>query len=161
MKEIVLAGGCFWGMEAYFKLIKGVISTRVGYANGRTESPTYKEVCSGETGHVEACRLVYNEEVIDLTGILKHFFRIIDPTLLNRQGNDRGTQYRTGIYYTDNDDAPGIDEFIKKVFHDYSSPILTEVMPLLCFYDAEEYHQDYLTKNPAGYCHIELSSTLK
>ncbi len=158
MKEITLAGGCFWGVEAYFKLIPGIISTKVGYANGDTKEPTYKEVCSGTTNHVEACKIKYNEEKIQLKKILKYLFKIIDPTILNRQGNDKGTQYRTGIYYNDSNEKIIIDNFINEVRSNYSSPIVTEVLPLDYFYNAEEYHQDYLTKNPGGYCHIDLEN---
>lgn len=158
MREVVLAGGCFWGVEAYFKLVPGIVSTRVGYANGHTENPTYKEVCTGSTGHAEACKIVYDERVISLEGILRYFFRIIDPTLLNRQGNDRGTQYRTGIYYEDEEESILIDEYIEGISSKYPAPIVTEVLPLTSFYDAEEYHQDYLTKNPGGYCHIDLTT---
>ncbi|GLI56893.1 peptide methionine sulfoxide reductase MsrA [Propionigenium maris DSM 9537] len=161
MKDIVVAGGCFWGVEAYYKLIKGVVDTRVGYANGHKENPTYREVCTGTTGHAEVCRITYNEEIIDLRGILKYLFRIIDPTLLNRQGNDRGTQYRTGIYYKTEEEAREIEEYIEEISSSYSAPIVTEVLPLISFYDAEEYHQDYLTKNPGGYCHIDINEALK
>lgn len=161
MKEIVLAGGCFWGVEAYFKLVKGVTDTVVGYANGSTIDPTYKEVCTGTTNHAEVCKVTYNDELIDIGGILKYFFRIIDPTLLNRQGGDIGTQYRTGVYYTDESEALIIDEYFESIASKYSSPIVTEILPLDSFYRAEEYHQDYLTKNPGGYCHIDISSALK
>ena len=160
MKEIVLAGGCFWGVEAYFKLIKGVTNTVVGYANGSTLDPTYKEVCTGTTNHAEVCKVTYNDEVIDIGRILKYFFRIIDPTLLNRQGGDIGTQYRTGVYYTDESEAVIIDEYFESIASKYPSPIVTEILPLESFYRAEEYHQDYLTKNPDGYCHIDINSAL-
>jgi len=158
MKKIVVAGGCFWGVEAYYKLVKGIVSTRVGYANGQTTEPSYQQVCTEDTGHAEVCEIVYDETIIDIRGILKYFFRIIDPTLLNRQGNDRGTQYRTGIYYTTDTDAPVISDYIDEISPKYSSPIVTEVLPLTYFYEAEEYHQDYLTKNPGGYCHIDIST---
>lgn len=158
MKEIALAGGCFWGVDEYFSRKKGVISTKAGYANGIKENPTYNEVCTGRTGHAETVLVKYDEAVISLTDVLEKFFKVIDPTILNRQGNDRGTQYRTGIYYLDEADIPKIEEFIESKRKDYSAPIVTEVMPLKNFYDAEEYHQDYLKKNPRGYCHIDLNA---
>jgi methionine-S-sulfoxide reductase len=156
MKKIILAGGCFWGVEEYMSRIKGVIETKVGYANGTKENPTYEEVCRKDTGHTEACYIVYDENLINLDQLLDKFWQIIDPTVINRQGNDIGHQYRTGIFYTDKDDLPVIlkskDEEQKK----YSKAIVTEIEPLSCFYDAEEYHQKYLKKNPGGYCHIKL-----
>lgn len=158
LKEIALAGGCFWGVDEYFSRKKGVISTKAGYANGIKENPTYNEVCTGRTGHAETVLVKYDEAVITLTEILEKFFKVIDPTILNRQGNDRGTQYRTGIYYLDEADIPQIEEFIESKRSEYSAPIVTEILPLKNFYDAEEYHQDYLKKNPRGYCHIDLNA---
>lgn len=156
MKKVVLAGGCFWGVEEYISRIKGVIETKVGYANGTKENPTYEEVCRRDTGHAEACYVTYDENLIGLEQLLNKFWQIIDPTVANRQGNDIGHQYRTGIFYTDKDDLPVIlkskDEEQKK----YSKTIVTEIEPLSCFYDAEGYHQKYLKKNPGGYCHIKL-----
>ena len=156
MKQIVLAGGCFWGVEAYFKRIKGIIQTKVGYTDGTTINPSYQEVCTGRTYHVEACELIYDEQVISLEKILKHLFSIIDPTVLNRQGNDVGTQYRTGIYYEDESDAQVIRDFIQKEQANYEQMIVVEIKKQTTFYDAEEFHQDYLTKNPMGYCHVNL-----
>lgn len=154
MKEIVLAGGCFWGVQAYFDTIDGVVYTKVGYANGNKENPTYEEVCTNTTGFAEACYVKYDENIIPLKDLLSMYWKIINPTLLNRQGNDIGTQYRTGIYYINRDDIDIIiksrDEEQKK----YDKPIVTEIEPLKNFYDAEEYHQKYLEKNPHGYCHI-------
>lgn len=161
MKQIVLAGGCFWGVEAYFKRIKGIIQTKVGYTDGTTINPSYQEVCTGRTYHVEACELIYDEQVISLEKILKHLFSIIDPTILNRQGNDVGTQYRTGIYYEDESDAQVIRDFIQKEQANYEQMIVVEVKKQTTFYDAEEFHQDYLTKNPMGYCHVNLYSIPK
>lgn len=156
MKRIVLAGGCFWGVEEYMSRIKGVIETKVGYANGTKENPSYEEVCSKNTGHAEACYITYDEDLINLDQLLAKFWEIIDPTVINRQGNDIGHQYRTGIFYTDKNDLPIIlkskDEEQKK----YSKEIVTEIEPLSSFYEAEEYHQKYLKKNPGGYCHIKL-----
>ena len=157
MKKIVLAGGCFWGVEAYFKRVKGIVTTRSGYANGKTEVITYKEVCTGKTGHVEACYLEYNENILPLRMILNHLFRVIDPTSLNKQGGDVGTQYRTGIYYLDIEDRGRIEQYIKDQETSYLKPIVVEVEKLDTFYNAEELHQEYLEKNPSGYCHINFS----
>jgi peptide-methionine (S)-S-oxide reductase len=156
MKKIWLAGGCFWGVEAYLRQLKGVLATRVGYGQGDTAAPTYQEVCSGATGHAEICEVAYDETVLPLPKLLDHFFRIIDPTTLNRQGPDRGTQYRSGVYYQDETERPLILGFIKARQPGYPRPIVVEVEPLSNFYPAEEYHQQYLAKNPGGYCHIDL-----
>lgn len=156
MKTIYFAGGCFWGMEAFMKKLPGVAETTAGYANGRTENPTYQEVCSNTTGHAETVKVVYDPEQISLELLLKAFFKVVDPTELNRQGGDVGEQYRNGIYYVDVEDRPVIEAAIEKEKQKYANPVVTECMPLACFYDAEEYHQDYLNKNPAGYCHINL-----
>ena len=156
MREIYLAGGCFWGVEAYFKRIDGIVDTEVGYANSRMESPSYKEVCTGRTDAAETVKIIYDEEKITLEEILKALFKVIDPTLINRQGPDIGSQYRSGIYYTDEGDREIIEDFIENVKGDYKMPIATEVMKLENFYEAEDYHQDYLDKNPDGYCHIKL-----
>ena len=155
-KQIVLAGGCFWGVEAYFKRLKGVVSTRVGYTDGVTHNPTYQEVCTGQTEHVEACEVIYDADTISLKQLMNHLFQIIDPTSLNKQGGDVGTQYRTGIYYEDESEHQIIQDFIKEIQVHYSKPIMVEVKKETAFYDAEEYHQDYLTKNPMGYCHVNL-----
>ena len=158
MKKIVIAGGCFWGVEAYMERLAGVTFTKVGYANGLTENPTYEEVCRGTTGHVEAVWIEYDEEILSLKQLLQSFWHIIDPTLLNRQGPDIGHQYRTGVYYTDPNDRADLEASKKKEQEKYDRPIVTEIKPLAVFYDAEEYHQKYLQKNPNGYCHIDLSS---
>lgn len=157
MKKIVLAAGCFWGVEAYFSKVKGVINTKVGYANGDTENPTYDEVCNMNTGHAEACYIEYDENEISLRELLTRFWKIVDPTVKNRQGPDRGAQYRTGIYYLEEKDLPIIKESLKEEQKKYKKDIVTEVEPLDNFYVAEEYHQNYLEKNPNGYCHIDLS----
>ena len=156
MKKLVLAGGCFWGVEEYLSRIDGVVETKVGYANGITENPTYEEVCSGKTGHAEACYITYDENKISLTKLLDKYFEIIEPTSLNKQGNDIGSQYRTGIYYIDENDKTIIDKSKDNLQKLYTENIVTEVLPLKCFYDAEAYHQKYLKKNPNGYCHIKL-----
>lgn len=154
MKEIYLAGGCFWGTEHYFKQIRGVISTTTGYANGNINNPTYEQVYTDSTGYAETVHIVYNPEIVSLTLLLEMFFRSIDPTSLNRQGEDCGTRYRTGIYYTTEKDIATIKEVYNKVEHAIGEPLMVEVEPLINFYPAEEYHQDYLDKNPRGYCHI-------
>lgn len=156
MKKIVLAGGCFWGVEEFLSRLNGVLSTEVGYANGRTENPTYEDVCYKNTYFAEACLVEYDESKTSLEDILNEYLSIIDPTVLNRQGPDVGSQYRTGIYYLDENDLDTIlkskDEEQKK----YDKKIVTEVKPLVNYYKAEEYHQKYLKKNPNGYCHIKL-----
>lgn len=156
MKEIVLAGGCFWGVEEFMSRIEGVVETKVGYANGTVAHPSYEDVCTGTTGHAEACYVKYDENKISLKELLDKFWSVIDPTLLNRQGEDVGSQYRTGIYYIDDEDLEIIEESLKREQAKYDKPIVTEIQPLTCFYYAEEYHQRYLKKNPDGYCHIKL-----
>ena len=153
-KEIYLAGGCFWGTEHFLKLIEGVEATQVGYANGNIAHPTYQQVCTGKTDFAETVKVQYNPEVVDLPFLIGLYFKTIDPTSLNRQGNDRGTQYRTGIYYTQPDDLPIIKETVDRLAVGYTRPLVVEIKPLKNFYPAETYHQDYLDKNPGGYCHI-------
>jgi peptide-methionine (S)-S-oxide reductase len=156
MRKIVIAGGCFWGVEEYYRRLKGIEKTRVGYAQGTTEHPTYQEVCTGRTKHAEVVELIYEENVISLTKILEHLFRFIDPTALNRQGHDVGTQYRVGVYYEDDSDKEIIQAYITLRQKDYKSPIVLEVHKTDVFYDAETYHQKYLIKNPGGYCHVNM-----
>lgn len=156
MKQIVLAGGCFWGMEAYFKRLNGVLETEVGYANGETLEPTYEQVCRNNTGHAEVLKMSYDPAVITLPEILTHFWKVIDPTLLNRQGGDIGSQYRTGLYFIDAEDQVVLEASLKEEQKKYEKPIVTEIMPLHYYYAAETYHQKYLDKNPNGYCHIPL-----
>lgn len=157
IRKIYLAGGCFWGVEAYFERIPGVIEAVSGYANGRTQNPRYEEVVHGGTGHAETVEVSYDPARINLAQVLAYYFRIVDPISLNRQGNDRGTQYRTGIYFTDPKEESIIAQAIKTEQAKYKKPIVVENIPLQGFYRAEEYHQDYLAKNPNGYCHIDLS----
>lgn len=154
-KEIYLAGGCFWGLEAYMQKINGIEDAVSGYANGKTENPGYKDLHN--SGHAETVKVVYNPEIISLEDILAYYLRVVDPVSINKQGNDTGSQYRSGIYYTDNDDKKIIDKVLENEQTKYDKPIAIEVQTLKQFYDAEEYHQDYLTKNPTGYCHIDLS----
>lgn len=154
MATIYLAGGCFWGVEKYIASIQGVLNTEAGYANGTTDSPTYGEVVTGLTGDAETVRVDYDPTVAPLPFILELLYKAIDPTSVNRQGNDVGTQYRSGIYYSDEADLPVIERSIAQLQERYDKPIAIEVAPLTSFTTAEEYHQDYLEKNPQGYCHI-------
>lgn len=155
-KRIVFGGGCFWGVEAYFKRLKGVCSTRVGYANGNKKNPTYEELKAHIATHVEACEISYDPACITLDSLLSHLFRIINPYTINRQGPDMGIQYRSGIYYSNVEDKSIIEAFIKKIQKSSVRQIVVEVKEEREFYAAEDYHQDYLTKNPGGYCHINL-----
>lgn len=157
IKEIYLAGGCFWGTEHFFKQIEGVTETEVGFANGETENPTYQEVYTDTTGYAETVRIAYDEAIADLSFLLKMFMKAIDPTSLNKQGGDEGTRYRTGIYYQDPADLPIILQVVEEEQQHYPDPIVVEIEPLHNFYSAEEYHQDYLDKNPTGYCHLPLA----
>ena len=157
MKEIYLAGGCFWGTQHFLKQINGVVSTSVGYANGTVPNPTYNEVYTDKTGHVETVMVRYDSDVVSLEMILDLYFQTIDPTSLDQQGPDIGTRYRTGIYYTDADDVDVIKNVTKRIALQYIQPIVVEIERLECFYLAEDYHQDYLDKNPTGYCHIPRS----
>ena len=152
-KTIVLAGGCFWGVEKVFKALDGVVETTTGYANGITENPTYEEVCRNETGYKEAVKVIYQPDVVSLPTIIRAFFLCIDPRQRNRQGNDFGTQYQTGIYYVDENDLDEIKPIYASERMKYDR-FFVELEPLQNFYTAEEYHQDYLDKHPNGYCHI-------
>ncbi len=156
MKEIYFAGGCFWGTEHYIKQIRGVVSTEVGYANGNGENPTYEEVYTDLTGFAECVKVVYDPAILSLDRLTELYFHSIDPLSLNRQGNDCGTRYRTGIYYRDEGDRATIERIYHAVEAKVGSPIVVELEPLRNFYPAEDYHQDYLDKNPSGYCHLPL-----
>ena len=156
-KDIYLAGGCFWGTEHYFKQIEGVAITEVGFANGHTENPTYKEVYTDQTGFAETVFVRFYPDVVSLEFLLQMFFKAIDPTSLNKQGHDEGTRYRTGVYYTDPEVLPVIEKVFAEEQKLYEQPLAVEKLPLQNFYTAEEYHQDYLDKNPDGYCHLPLS----
>ena len=157
MKEIYLAGGCFWGTEHFFKQIQGVIDTEVGFANGHTQAPTYEEVYTDTTGYAETVRVAYDEHVADLEFLLNMFFKAIEPTSLNRQGHDRGTRYRTGVYYTDPADLPLLREVFREVEQTLDRPMQVELEPLSAYYSASDYHQDYLDQHQDGYCHLPLS----
>lgn len=153
-KQIYLAGGCFWGVEEFFSRIDGVLSTEVGYADGKSKKTNYNDIKN--TDHSETVLVEYDNDIISLDNLLDYYFLIIDPTSKNRQGNDTGRQYRTAIYFTDKSDVPIIDERIKTEQKKYNLPIVTEIKPLANYCSAEGYHQDYLKKNPMGYCHIDM-----
>lgn len=153
MTTIYLAGGCFWGMQRFIDQFTGVKETRVGYANGPAADPSYEQVCH-DSGHAETVEIVFDETVIGLDRLLDYYFMVIDPLSVNRQGEDRGIQYRTGIYYTDESLLPVILERCRRESEKLGAPLAVEIAPLENFYPAEEYHQKYLEKNPAGYCHI-------
>ena len=154
LKEIYLAGGCFWGTEKYLSGIQGIVKTDVGYANGNTVNPSYEEVKHHNTGHAETVRVYYDPSVVRLEFILNLYYDVINPTSVNRQGEDSGTQYRTGIYYVDEKDVDIIKKSLAELQTKYDKPIAIELQPLDNYYLAEEYHQKYLDKNPSGYCHI-------
>lgn len=153
MREIYLAGGCFWGTEKYLRLIPGVIDTLAGYANGQSQNPSYEDVCAG-SGHAETVKVTYDEAKLTLPELLDLFFDAIDVTSVNAQGHDRGAQYRSGIYYTDDDDLAVVNETIAQMERRLDVRSVIEVKRLSNFYPAEDYHQCYLEKNPLGYCHI-------
>lgn len=155
-RSIYLAGGCFWGVEAYMERVDGVVDAVSGYANGDTANPSYEQVIRG-SGHAETVKVTYDADKIDLDTVLKYYFRVVDPTSLNKQGNDRGIQYRSGIYYTDKEDKAVVDAALKRVQSQYKQKVVVENEALDNFYLAEAYHQDYLAKNPNGYCHVDLS----
>jgi peptide methionine sulfoxide reductase msrA/msrB len=153
-QTIYLAGGCFWGLQAYFKQAKGVLSTRVGYCNGNTAFPKYEDLKHGKATHAETLKIVYDDTIIDLDKLLELFLRVVDPYSVNKQGEDEGLQYRSGVYYTNMLDGIVIDAY----FTSHLKPgWKIEIKPMNNFFPAEEYHQDYLDKNPGGYCHINLN----
>lgn len=154
MKTIYLAGGCYWGVQKYISNIKGVKETEVGFANGFVESPSYDQVKHTETGHAETVRVCYDETLLPLSSLLRLFFRIIDPCSVDKQGEDEGHQYRTGVYWVDPEDEAAVRSALSALAEAVDNPLAVEALPLSCFYPAEEYHQDYLDKNPGGYCHV-------
>ena len=153
MSTIYLAGGCFWGVQKFFDQFDGVTGTAVGYANGPDEAPTYQDVCAS-SGHAETVRVDYDPSRVTLTELLNYYFMVIDPLSVNQQGNDRGIQYRTGIYYTDERQLPEILAVYRAEEEKAGQKLAVEMEPLENFFSAEEYHQKYLDKNPGGYCHI-------
>ena len=160
MNVIYFAGGCFWGTQHYMSQFHGVLESEVGYANGVVDNPTYQQVYTDQTGHVECVKVSFDSYVISLKTLCRLFFRSIDPLLKNRQGDDCGTRYRTGIYYVNEADKDSVNEVFQEIQSGYDKPLAVEILPLDCFYKGEEYHQQYLLKNPDGYCHLS-SSLLK
>lgn len=158
LKEIYLAGGCFWGVEAYMERVYGVAEAKSGYANGNTKNPKYEDLIYKNSGHAETVKVLYDPKRVTLETLMAYYLKVVDPTSLNKQGNDRGIQYRTGIYYTDEKEKERIDNYLEREQKKYEKPIVIEVEKLNHFYEAEEYHQNYLEKNPNGYCHIDLYS---
>lgn len=156
-KSIVMGGGCFWCTEAVFKLFKGVIKVIPGYAGGNTKDPTYKEVCAGKTGHAEVIKIVYDPAVITLEKLLEIFFKAHDPTSLNQQGADVGSQYRSIILYSDETERKTIEAFLRRIAPGYKKPIATEVKNLVAFYESEDYHKEYYKNNPLQpYCMLVI-----
>ena len=163
LEKTAFAAGCFWGVEAYFKLVAGVMETTVGYAGGATADPTYEEVCSGLTGHAETVEIEFDSGVLSYEKLLDHFWQMHDPTSLNKQGNDVGSQYRSIIFYY-NDNQKKIAEKSKELLEKsgkMKAKIVTEIIPMTEYFRAEEYHQNYLDKNPGGYCHVNLKLAKK
>ena len=154
--EIYLAGGCFWGTEFLMRNVPGVVSVEVGYSNGTTRNPNYREVCKG-SGHAESAHVVYNPNIVSLPKLLSIYYQSIDPTLVNHQGNDSGLQYRTGIYFSNPEDESVIKKSLDDLQNDFFNPVVVECLPIKNFYRAEEEHQEYLLKNPNGYCHVSRS----
>ena len=159
IKEIYFAGGCFWGVEKFFKMAPGVVGTTVGYANGQTLDTSYEILKM--TDHAETVHIKYDNDIISLNKLLDYYFSIIDPTSINRQGLDEGRQYRTGIYYVDKKELETIRSKVDSEQNKYSREIQVEVRPLKHYILAEDYHQDYLDKNPDGYCHIDFGKCSK
>lgn len=159
MQSIILGGGCFWCIEAVYNLIDGVIDVKSGYTDGHTINPSYKDICSGDTGHVEAVKVTFDDKIISLEEILEIFWVSHDPTTLNRQGNDIGTQYRSAIFYNNEHQLPIIQESLKKVAAEiYNDKIVTEIKPESTFYEAESYHQNYFPNNTTQpYCAVVIS----
>lgn len=158
MKEIFFAGGCFWGTEHYIRQFEGVAGTSAGYANGNIANPTYGQVYTDNTGFAECVKVTYDPDIIELATLCRLFFKSIDPLLKNRQGDDCGTRYRTGIYWTSDEDRVCIEHVYDEIQASYGLPLVVEKEPLKCFYPAEDYHQDYLVKNPDGYCHLSFET---
>lgn len=155
VQTIVLGGGCFWCTEAVYKEVRGVTDVESGYSNGQAQRPTYEQVCTGTTGHNEVVKLTYDPAQVSTRQLLEIFFVVHDPTQLNRQGNDVGTQYRSGIYYTTEEQKQVADDMIRAMSQEklFGRPIVTEVLPVTNYFPAEEYHQDFFEKNPhQGYC---------
>lgn len=157
-KTIYIAGGCFWGVEGYYKRLKGVIATEVGYANGNSDKVNYQDLKNGLDVHAETVKITYDENIISLEKLLEHFLRFVDPYSINRQAHDEGIQYRSGVFYTDNDDYQIIKNYFDK---NIAGKYQIQILPLDNYCKAEDYHQDYLDKNPNGYCHVDFGLILK
>jgi peptide-methionine (S)-S-oxide reductase len=160
---ITLGGGCFWCLETAFNTVDGVVSAYSGYSNGHAENPSYEAVCSGNTGHTEVVQVTFDPERLSLRQVLEIFFALHDPTQLNRQGNDVGTQYRSGIYYHNDEQLHAAKDIIKEIEDTeiWPNPVVTEVLPLENYYQAEDYHQDYFTNNPQNqYCNMVVAPKL-
>ncbi len=156
-----LAGGCFWCIDAAFRMVRGVERVASGYTGGTLENPTYEQVCSETTGHAEAVEIEFDQSVITYKQILEIFFSLHDPTTLNRQGNDVGSQYRSAIFYLDEDQKKVAEDLLKEVNNIWDGKVVTELKELTKFYPAEDYHQDYFNKNPGnGYCQIVINPKL-
>ncbi len=156
IRTIYLAGGCFWGLQKFLDQFDGVVETEVGYANGPDRAPSYQEVCA-DSGHAETVRVAYDEDRLALETLLDYYFLVIDPLSVNRQGGDRGIQYRTGVFYTDEEQLPVIRAVFAREREKAGTELAVLAEPLQNFFSAEEYHQKYLDKNPGGYCHIPRS----
>ena len=160
-KALIVGGGCFWCTEAVFETLKGVSDVESGYANGETLDPTYTQICTGATGHAEVIKITYDNSVITVDTLLDIFFVTHNPTTLNQQGGDRGTQYRSTILYTDEETKEAADASLQAAQNDYTDPIVTTIEPLECYYPAEDYHQDYYRQNPMqGYCNAVIPPKL-
>ncbi len=161
MEKATFGAGCFWGVEAAFKKMPGVLETRVGYAGGYTEDPDYRRVCSGKTGHAEACEITFDPEQVSYDDLLTLFWNIHDPTQKDRQGNDVGTQYRSVIFYHNEEQKKKADSSMIRVQKSHRDKIVTKIEPAKEFWEAEGYHQDYLLMNPGGYCHVNMAKVEK
>lgn len=154
MKQAIFAAGCFWGVQFYFDQVPGVIKSTAGYTGGYIENPTYEQVCSHTTGHAEAVLLEFDPELVTYETLVRHFFRLHDPTQLNRQGPDIGDQYRSAIFYFDEQQKAAAEKVIAEQQKDFDKPIVTEITQATVFYQAEEYHQKFTEKTGQGMCHV-------
>ena len=154
MEKAVIAAGCFWGVQFYFDQIPGVTETTVGYTGGHTENPSYEQVCTHTTGHAEAVQIAFDPQLVTYEVLLKHFFRMHDPTQLNRQGPDVGDSYRSAIFYTSDEQKAAAEQARKQAQADFKDPIVTEITKLAVFYPAEDYHQKFAERTGRGLCHV-------
>jgi len=154
IKTLIVAGGCFWGIQTYYSRVKGVLRTETGYTGGVQDFPKYEEVCTQSTGHCESVKIDYDSQQTNIIKILDHYFHIVDPTSLNYQRGDIGTHYRSAIFYFTLEDKEIIEQYIECIKEFYLEKIVVQVLPASDFWPAEDYHQNYLDKNPSGYCHI-------